>query len=642
MRCSFKNLIQGMLRKIGIFIVILVAAASLSGCTVGSTIDTVLTINPDLSGSRVMTLTVDQNIYNQYFAGSVESLNSLLEKKCPKELSWSYDRSSGKMVYTFALDFISVADYKAKADAILGSGSDTVIEMTYADSIWADGLELRENFTSGDLMSWARRALVDAGMVKEEYASKTFSLGSNTVKCGEKEYSTGTMMAVDKISYIKLSSIDMLTDTAGYDTYTKTIVVTLPEESMTAKGEEIKSFFAEHTPEWAVGSWSTAEVTTDATDGITDVTEADALTKGNGTVSYTLVAEKLSGEKMQELLNTFFDTDKCVVKQADVTEGMSPFCFNVTLEEQVDLSKYLVGEIAENTRISYLVKGSKGYMGGAKLEALSGGAEGDADVAYPEYCHGVVRSNKDGSFLCSSAFRKTYPVNRVRIETKKSLFGDFTRSISFGLEGMPFAGERVLIIEKIEALGSGYKIEVLDKSKEADASGNAADSSGSSEALNEVEVTEGTSCIITIKQSGSLADIMDSSKAVFGSAGNLSYISNEEFYIPLFGWGMSESLGFGNFTDYVTEDLSTTYVLDTGFASTIQSVDWKEQDSVTSQGDKLTITNFGKEGYKVTVTVYQWNFIAIAMYIAIAAVIVAVVVLVIWKKKKHKQKGNAY
>ncbi len=611
--------------KISMLFVLMLMAVLLSGCTVGSTIDTVLTVNPDLSGSRVMTLTVDQNIYNQYFTGSVDSLNALLEEKCPQELTWSYDKSSGKMVYTFTLEFSGVEDYKVKADAILGSDSDVVIEMAYSDTIWAKGLELRESFASGDLMSWARRALVEAGMVKEEYASKVFALGSNTIKCGEKEYTAGTMMVVDEISYTHITSIDMLTDTAGYDTYTKTIVVTLPEESMATKGEEIKSFFAERTPEWATGSWSTAEVTTDATDGVTDVTEADALTKGNGTVSYTLVAEKLSGTQMQELLNTFFNTDKCVVTQADVTEGMSPFCFNVTLEELVDLSQYLVGDIAQNATVTYLVKGSSGYIGGEKLESLYNDKDMNASVVYPEYCHGLMKWSKDGKLLCSGAFQKTYPVNSIIVETEKSLFGSFTRSISFGLEGMPFEGERALIIEKIEKLAGGHSVEVMDESRETASPDDVSDTA--------IQPSE-QGCHITIRQTGTTKDIMDSTKAIFGSAGNLGYIDNEEFYIPIYGWGMSESLSFGNFTDYVTEDLTTTYILEAGVTSSIQSVDSKENNNITAQAGKLTMTDFGTEGYTITVTAHQWNLLAVAMYVAIVAGIVAVVVLVLKKKKK--------
>ena len=64
-------------RKIGLMLMTILVAAFLAACSAGSTVDTTLTINNDLSGSRVMELVIDQSVFDENFpSANVKLKNS--------------------------------------------------------------------------------------------------------------------------------------------------------------------------------------------------------------------------------------------------------------------------------------------------------------------------------------------------------------------------------------------------------------------------------------------------------------------------------------------------------------------------------------------------------------------------------------
>ena len=87
-------------RKIGLMLMTILVAAFLAACSAGSTVDTTLTINNDLSGSRVMELVIDQSVFDENFTGTIEELNETITETCPADLAWVYDDSTGIKTYT--------------------------------------------------------------------------------------------------------------------------------------------------------------------------------------------------------------------------------------------------------------------------------------------------------------------------------------------------------------------------------------------------------------------------------------------------------------------------------------------------------------------------------------------------------------
>ena len=61
----------------------------MTGCSAGSTIDTTLVINGDLSGARQMNITISDSVFQEYFTGNIEDFNALMDGACPEGMTWN-------------------------------------------------------------------------------------------------------------------------------------------------------------------------------------------------------------------------------------------------------------------------------------------------------------------------------------------------------------------------------------------------------------------------------------------------------------------------------------------------------------------------------------------------------------------------
>ena len=162
--------------------------AFMTGCSDGSVVNTKLTLNQDLSGNRVMDVVISENVFNEYFSGSIDDLYSLVTKKCPSELKFTHP-ADGSMELVFTLEFANADDYAAKCSSLYGEADAILVK---PDSIWGTGFSVNENFSSLDLLSWLPDLLVDEGYVPEDKKSKVFSNGTNELIFGDEVYSTGS------------------------------------------------------------------------------------------------------------------------------------------------------------------------------------------------------------------------------------------------------------------------------------------------------------------------------------------------------------------------------------------------------------------------------------------------------------------
>lgn len=591
-------------RKICLALMMVMITGLLTGCSAGSTVDTILNINDDLSGSRVMTLVVDQSVYDEYFTGTVEQLNTVIAEKCPQELTWAYDDSTGVMIYTFTLNFTSPADYKTKVDAIIGEGSNVELTISKADSVWASGVYVKEQFSTSELLEWLKTASVEAEFISSSNSSKLFQLGNHTVVFGGVEYSTYSNMSVDEITYVDINSIDLLTDVSGYDSYNKTIVLSIPQESMNLKGDEIKSWLAGKVPSGAAALWSE-----DGTDSIYTVTKSD-----------------MNAEGLEAFLNEFFGTELCSVVQTDIRENMSPFSFNVGLVETIDFTNYLVGDILYRTDINYYVKGINGYVGGRYLDSLAYYDEGD-DISndYEGYRVGAVSYDNDLLRSFSAYFQKIYRVSDVTIESGLGMLGDLKREIVFTLDGEPTEEEQSVIMEKINALGVAYDEENATEGTSETESETSAEDVKPSWNVDIKDKTKDGIYTLTITQSGSRQEIKDSSKALFGFVGDMYFASDFHFSDLNYGIAIYDRFALGDFVDYTTEDVTSSYVLKTGFGSTITDVNM--ETGAVIEKNTVTVTDSVLSGVNIIAYGSQFNAWALFFYIFVVVFVLCVIIV---------------
>ena len=65
-------------RYVSLFVMALLSCLLLTGCSAGSTINTTLTINNDLSGTRVMEVAIDDSVFSESFTGTMQDLNAVI------------------------------------------------------------------------------------------------------------------------------------------------------------------------------------------------------------------------------------------------------------------------------------------------------------------------------------------------------------------------------------------------------------------------------------------------------------------------------------------------------------------------------------------------------------------------------------
>lgn len=607
-------------RKIGLILIMVLVTGLLTGCSAGSTVDTTLSVNEDLSGSRVMELVISQSVFDEYFTGTIEDLNAAITESCPADMKWVYDDSTGSKIYTFTIDFTSPEDYKAKVDNIIGEGSDVEIIISKSDSVWASGVMISENFSSGDVLAWLKTLCVEKGFVSSSNASKIFSVEENDVFFDGEEYSSSSDdISIDKIEYIEINSIDMLTDAKVYDCYDKTIVISIPEFSMEKKGEEIKAWLEERVPSGATGEW-----TTDGTDSV-----------------YTVSKEDMTAEQLETFLNEYFDSDACVVEQTDMTDGMSPFSFNIGLVETVDFTNYIVGDRSYYTDVNYYVKGENGYVGGKYLSDLAYYTDTDNVVSeYDGYRYGYEDYENGNLRTYNAYFQKVFRVKEVNAATNVELFGGLNRQITFILDEEPSDEEKAKIIAHINALGVAYDMQQAEENStetEVEDTTEVEPTTEGEPVVDEnatpqwkVEISEKMQeddYTITIKQTGTREEIKASSKALFGREGDLYRVKDYAFFKPKYDVAVYDNFSFGDFVDYTVEDVEAKYVLNTGFGSEMDVT--SDEENARADGSEVTIKDGVLGGVDIVCYGTQFNLWAVFFYLFIVIAIVCVVVAVL-------------
>lgn len=226
----------------------------LAGC--GGTVDTVLTIDASGKGVRTMTVQAKKSDIKEYVPKGVPAIEASLKKHLPAELKYTGVKAVGEQqVFTFALEFSSIEDYSAKVGKLvsLGTGSPFAPEIKFEapTSLFRNGLSLRENFTSAQLMAWAKNGLADDKVFKDTSNADSFSIDNGTavVKFDKQTYETSSTISVDKIVDNGISSAAMQTTLKPDGTIDRVVTLALNNKSYSSDSAKFDQHFASVVPE---------------------------------------------------------------------------------------------------------------------------------------------------------------------------------------------------------------------------------------------------------------------------------------------------------------------------------------------------------------------------------------------------------
>ena len=171
-------------------VLLTIAALILSAC--GAKIETQLGLESAEKGTRTMLVSFDMKDNKDKIKGGTQALDASVRKHLPEGLEYGGIQSEGdKARATFTIPFSSVDEYRTKVASILkaaGSSATPQISIVNSDQGLVQGIQVKENFSSGDLLGWLPEALVVDGVVSASNKNSVLSSSDETtVKFGEKE-----------------------------------------------------------------------------------------------------------------------------------------------------------------------------------------------------------------------------------------------------------------------------------------------------------------------------------------------------------------------------------------------------------------------------------------------------------------------
>lgn len=171
-------------------VLLTIAALILSACS--AKIETQLGLESAEKGTRTILVSFNMKDNQDKVKGGTQALDASVRKHLPEGMEYEGIQSEGeKARATFKVSFSSVDEYHSKVTSLLkASGSDIKpqISIINSDQGLVQGIQVKENFSSGDLLGWLPEALVVDGVVSASNKNSVLSSSDETtVKFGEKE-----------------------------------------------------------------------------------------------------------------------------------------------------------------------------------------------------------------------------------------------------------------------------------------------------------------------------------------------------------------------------------------------------------------------------------------------------------------------
>ena len=240
----------GKRRLFGLLSAIVAATLLAAGC---ADIDTTLTLNRDLSGSRIMTAYISDSDMSSNVPATAAELDAVVEGALPSALTYrQFIQSDDGIRAVFTLEFSSIEDYVAKVEELLVAGNvdiDPQVTIEQLDSPFATGAYIDENFSSVDLLAWLEDPLIAAGIAEESERSDILSSGATVVFIDGEEFSTGSQIFVDSAQSQGFSNVSMITKyNDADDTWDRTFIFEMSSYDYPKITEEVDTYFAETVP----------------------------------------------------------------------------------------------------------------------------------------------------------------------------------------------------------------------------------------------------------------------------------------------------------------------------------------------------------------------------------------------------------
>lgn len=219
----FKLIILSIISCVGILI--------FTGC--GATVNTVLDVRNDFSGTREISVRLSKSDLRNYAETDSYTIENIVKKYLPKEMSFIRSDENSDVIFKFKMSFSDLGEYRTKVGNILQSSSEIKPEIIVdvGSSEFKSGIYIKENFTSADLMDWLYDGLKTEKLIDSKNYSQWININSTQVKFEESTYNCSHKIYVDELNDHTLDDVSIYTYFLSDGTFKRKIDFTISDEN---------------------------------------------------------------------------------------------------------------------------------------------------------------------------------------------------------------------------------------------------------------------------------------------------------------------------------------------------------------------------------------------------------------------------
>lgn len=290
----------------------------ISGC--GETeiqVESMMKLENDFSGERAIVCSFgDEYVNNE---AKSQQLESIIKDSCPKEMSYTQEKTDNLDKYTFTIKFKSLADYKSKINNILGR--EVSVVLSTPNSELAKGWSYSEDFDCLELLNWFKNEVTDKGYKDLKINLKSLS---NVVNYkGDLANSESSVLYVNNVQGYPVNAVSIETVNNKDDSYDRTLSLSVPQSSYDKMGSKLINIMKERTDQLAAYSgWSQ---------------------QGNNQV-YQVMYKNINLKNLIRVTNLFLDCTGGDVYYGDENNSSTPLAEQLVFEENINLLSFISKE----------------------------------------------------------------------------------------------------------------------------------------------------------------------------------------------------------------------------------------------------------------------------------------------------------
>lgn len=219
---------------VSLVFLIFVCFSFCSCASFNSSAHTDMIINKDGSGDRIINIEinkVDLKLKNAAYIDELINLN------CPQEFEFSKKDDLYKTIYSFDLKFKSIEEYKSKIKKLINDNP--CVEFSMPDNIFTNGVELKENFDSKDLLDWCYS---DSQLSDFLLKNNIWKNQSTTVHFKGDKYNSSKKLNITNINYMPIDRIDIISNLNSENEIQRTINFYIPSETVEKLGQDLNIY----------------------------------------------------------------------------------------------------------------------------------------------------------------------------------------------------------------------------------------------------------------------------------------------------------------------------------------------------------------------------------------------------------------